>query len=396
VKWTEDGRTRFRHGLPTSADAEDLRARIAAEIAAGRPGEAGTEERLSLIGADWITRRAGTHPRSIRDDRSRWNRHVEPFFGAMRPDDVDAASIRRFVEVKLAEKLAPGTVKLCTALLSTFFSDLVERKLARANPVKGLPRATRRLVRPKLDPRKTPFVERLEDVRRIYQAMPASIRMAYALGALAGLRIGEIIGLHWEDVDLAGRRLQLQRQVQHGRATGLKDDEGRTVPIQDALLVLLREHKLATGGAGQLFVPQHPTRGGRPELDRPATFIRPHTLNRQLATALKDCEIKVQLTWYHATRHTFASHWVLAGGSMDKLATILGHSSSEVTRRYAHLRPDLFPEADYQVIQVDMKAKGGKMVKLGRGPKAPAGTRSSKRSSKPAMEPGDKGSKYAK
>jgi site-specific recombinase XerD len=52
------------------------------------------------------------------------------------------------------------------------------------------------------------------------------------------------------------------------------------------------------------------------------------------------------LTWYEATRHTFASQWVLHDGSMEKLAAILGHSSTEVTKRYAHLRTDLFADRD--------------------------------------------------
>jgi hypothetical protein len=38
-----------------------------------------------------------------------------------------------------------------------------------------------------------------------------------------------------------------------------------------------------------------------------------------------------RLTWYLATRHSFASQWVAAGGSMEKLAEILGRSSAKET-----------------------------------------------------------------
>jgi site-specific recombinase XerD len=47
------------------------------------------------------------------------------------------------------------------------------------------------------------------------------------------------------------------------------------------------------------------------------------------------------LTWYQATRHTFASQFVLAGGSIEKLSKLMGHSSVTTTERYAHLRADL-------------------------------------------------------
>lgn len=44
-----------------------------------------------------------------------------------------------------------------------------------------------------------------------------------------------------------------------------------------------------------------------------------------------------QLT--HILRHTFASHFMMAGGDILTLQRILGHSSIQVTMRYAHLSP---------------------------------------------------------
>ena len=49
------------------------------------------------------------------------------------------------------------------------------------------------------------------------------------------------------------------------------------------------------------------------------------------------------MRWYEATRHSFASRYVQAGGSLMKLAAILGHSATEVTLRYAHLQPATSP-----------------------------------------------------
>jgi hypothetical protein len=54
----------------------------------------------------------------------------------------------------------------------------------------------------------------------------------------------------------------------------------------------------------------------------------------------------------------------MAGGSIEKLAAVLGHSSAEVTRRYAHLRPDLFPERDYGLLSVDLRRGTGEVAAL--------------------------------
>ena len=55
--------------------------------------------------------------------------------------------------------------------------------------------------------------------------------------------------------------------------------------------------------------------------------------------ALKEAELPVALTTYQRGRHTFGAQWVINGGSLHKLAAVLGHGSTEVTMRYGHLVP---------------------------------------------------------
>ncbi len=71
---------------------------------------------------------------------------------------------------------------------------------------------------------------------------------------------------------------------------------------------------------GPLVQATCPTRSGK--AGRPPSFMRSSAL-----------------TGYQATRHTFASQWVLAGGSIEKLKEIMGHISVIVTEQYAHLHP---------------------------------------------------------
>jgi integrase len=135
------------------------------------------------------------------------------------------------------------------------------------------------------------------------------------------------------------------------------------VPIQDALLPVLRAYKLKTGGSGLLFPPEQAgRRAGRN--GTPAQFMRPQSLHKALRVALASCGLPPALTWYQSTRHTFASHWVMADGSIEKLATVLGHSSTEVTRRYAHLRPEHFRDADRQILGIDLRKDAAEVVPL--------------------------------
>jgi integrase len=364
IKYTVNGTYQYASGFPDRESAELLLKKILFDMSRGRAGIAPDPKSIPTLGAlavDWLERRAKTH-RSQRDDFSRWKHHLGPFFGHRRPAELTAAEIRRFAEAKLLGGLSSTTVGHCIRLLSTFYSDLVERQLAQTNPVKALPRATRRLYRNAHDPRTTPFLERTEDIRRVFLALPQRYGVAFALGALGGLRPGEVLGLDWRDVDLAAGRMLVHQQVHRGELGPVKDDDSRVVPILPPLAPVLSEWRLATGGIGLLFAPAIAKRGGRP--GSPPRFVRDHTLRSQLQKALKACGLPETMTVYETTRHTFAAQWVLGGGSIQSLREILGHASVTTTERYAHLRQDLFRESDLRAVSVDLSRPGGRVVQL--------------------------------
>lgn len=364
ITWRERGRRRSKSFL-TEDLARRVLAKITVDIAAGKcglPNDPRNAPTLEELARPWFEARKRTH-RACGDDLSRWRTNLSPYFGKMRPGEVDGAAIRGFVEKTLAKGLAANTVGNCVRLLSALFTYLVETKHVAVNPVSVLPRSTRRLFRSTHDPKATPFLERPDDVRRVFLALPEPINIAFAVGALAGLRTGEVLALAWPDIDLAGRRIRIWRQVQDGQLTPLKDEEPRVILLQNALAPILAEYKLATGGEGYLFTPTFPTRGGRPDLGTPPGFIRPHTLLRHLRIALKKCGLPC-MTWYECTRHTFASLFVLGGGSLEVLRDLMGHSSVTTTERYSHLKPDLFAEKNYTAIEVDLSKPAGDVVAL--------------------------------
>jgi len=116
-----------------------------------------------------------------------------------------------------------------------------------------------------------------------------------------------------------------RRRVRGGFAT--RDDAER---VLDRIL-----GDLAQGRTG---LPADPRRGPR------------------LGDLAPDFLARLGLGWYEATRHTFASQWVMAGGSIEKLKEILGHYSVVMTERYAHLKPELFTPKDMAVIDLDLAA----------------------------------------
>ena len=80
--------------------------------------------------------------------------------------------------------------------------------------------------------------------------------------------------------------------------------------------------KMLTGGKDRVI----------PALRSDGEKIDKHTPGIYLRETLDDLGLtRPGLRWYQATRHTFASHWVLSGGSIEKLKKILGHYSVVMT-----------------------------------------------------------------
>src|SRR5947209_302132 len=242
IKWRENGKQFMKGGFTSRELAEQALAVNLSGQQRKRAGLGVDMRKVPTLGelADtWIEQRLndGLH-RSARDDKNRWNAYWKEQVGHLKPDQVDTATLTRIVKVLLAKnKLAPATVMNAVRLLSTFYSDLIEEGYAEINPVRMLPKKTRKLFRPaSVD---EPFVEKLEDVTRLIgtlQKDEEQIAVAYAIGALCGLRTGEIIGLDWSDIDLERELIHVRRQVRHGKVGPLKDGDEREGGIQGDLL----------------------------------------------------------------------------------------------------------------------------------------------------------------
>jgi integrase len=257
--------------------------------------------------------------------------------------------LKTIIEEIRGKGLAPNTAMNAMRTLSTFYTDLIEEGRAVMNPVRLLPRKTRKKYLKRLA-KDEPFMEELMQVATIIQHLSGvrrDVATAYAIGALAGLRTGEVIGLEWDDVDLARMVIHVRRQVRHGKVGPLKDGDEREVGVQASLLPLLKIYKAYTGGKGRVFPPTAAGRGGTKKT--PSRYLAGRTLDKHLGEALAHLKLK-DLTWYQATRHTFASHYMMAGGNISKLQSELGHSDVQTTQRYAKLAPNFRTDADRQLL----------------------------------------------
>jgi len=129
-----------------------------------------------------------------------------------------------------------------------------------------------------------------------------------------GARRKEQFSIEWEDVSLSRKTVTLRHT---------KNGKPRTVPLNAVALAAFEQLKPAEAhGPVFLNTEGNPMRSARDWFE-PAVE----------AAKMKD------FTW-HCNRHTFASRLVMAGVDIRTVAHLMGHSTIQMTMRYAHLAPE--------------------------------------------------------
>lgn len=142
----------------------------------------------------------------------------------------------------------------------------------------------------------------------------------------SGLRIGELIALQWNDIDLTKGILTISKSCHDGK-DGLIIDEPKTVasrrviPLPKQLLPFLKSIKKKSDS------PFVVSANGKP--------VSVRSYQRSFELLLK--KLKIPHKGFHSLRHTFATRAIEYGMDVKTLSEILGHKNPTVTlNRYAH------------------------------------------------------------
>lgn len=140
-----------------------------------------------------------------------------------------------------------------------------------------------------------------------------------------GLRLGEICNLRWKHIDLESQRLTVANTADKATKSGRE----RSVPLTGRALAVIKDLQEASQCRPDHVV--FSTGENRP--------LDPGYVSKQFRRYRKQAELDSTVC-FHSLRHTCASWLVMRGVSLYVVKEILGHSSIEVTQRYAHLAPD--------------------------------------------------------
>lgn len=147
-----------------------------------------------------------------------------------------------------------------------------------------------------------------------------------------GLRLGELLRLHWADVDLISGFVTVRDENRR--------KPGGSVPLNADAAGIFRLRAANRKQSGLVF-PSVGGEGARIDVSHQFRAVADE-LGLNAGIAPEDRQRRVV---FHTLRHTFASWLALNGTDIYRIKTLMRHKTIEMTLRYAHLIPDATIEA---------------------------------------------------
>lgn len=254
-------------------------------------------------------------------------KHLVPFFGQMRLDEINTVDVQRFYNQHAHQ--SRSTVNKQALILHGIFESAIEDGVCIIDPTrsKRLTYSNKKVVREAL------AIEDAQDIIRNLNKLELKDRLLVALLLFTGIRRGEALGLQWADIDFGRKLINIRRSVRFAGNKGYigptKSKAGvRLIPLEpqleEILAAVIPTGKYVLGG-GEFPITETTYKRCWERICR--------TIDMHGATA-------------HVLRHTYIT---MAAAHLDikTLQTIAGHSDISTTmNRYAHGREDKIIQAN--------------------------------------------------
>jgi integrase len=276
---------------------------------------------------EWLERQT-VRDRTLEIYRWALNKHLIPYFGRRRLDQITAEDIAAFIAHMKRKQLKGWTITSALRPLSIILGQAARKGRIAVNPMTQLERGER----PSHHDQRPKRILSLDEMRALVEAADSELhKCLLELLLTSGLRIGEALGLTLADLDPAANLIRVEYQLaRDGTRTPLKTAESqRTVDIPPQLmrrlLALITDRGDRFNSHAYVFATRNDT-GLERKVARGA-------LNR----AVKNAGIAAPKPTLHDLRHSHASMLIALGYTLVDVQRRLGHRKPDTTLRvYAH------------------------------------------------------------
>jgi len=281
-------------------------------------------------------------PATLQQYRSTLRVHLIPAFGHIQLDQLKREQVQALCAAKLDSGLAPRSVHIIYSVLSCALSAAVENGILARNVCKNV-------VLPKVLRKKHDVLDKSQAQRLVEAARGRRLWFLLLMALTTGARVGELLALHWEDIDLESTRVNIHRTV--SRIIGIgqlerlqpKSLSGRRRVIlaqavvdgieeQKAYIAVLRERADDKWKDLNLVFP-----------NKNGSYLKIDQVEQELKAILAAAGLTERT--FHKLRHSAATILFAAGVNPKVVQEMLGHSDISMTLGlYGDVLPDMQQE----------------------------------------------------
>ena len=191
-----------------------------------------------------------------------------------------------------------------------------------------------------------PVVLTVEQFRQVLEHIPEPYRTMCIVAACLGLRISEVLGLQWRDLDGETRQVQIRRSWVYGRVGEPKTENSKKpIPVDPALDKIVREHRRRLPARLQLSEWVFPSK---------RTGMPPHPWSAQRRWLLRAGEkVGVGRIGWHTFRHTYSTLLNEYGADVKVQQELLRHADIRTTMNiYTRAVPERLRKANRKVVRL--------------------------------------------
>lgn len=267
--------------------------------------------------------------------------HISPVLGGTPINQLDTTQIQRFINSRIDRGMSPKSIRSMFNNLNASLNKAVQLKILSHNPCVGV-------VLPKLKRYKSEVydAEQINRLLDIASKESVSIYVVAILGALLGLRRGEMTGLLWKNVNFDQKTITIsENRVQTSKGDQKKDPKSeagkRTISVGDKALDALREVKSIYDEAckSPWF-----NDSGYVLFKADGNPYRPDCITQLWGRFAQ--RIDLPYIRLHDLRHSNATLMIAKGVSAKVVQHRLGHADVSTTlQRYVHVLPTMDEDA---------------------------------------------------
>lgn len=270
--------------------------------------------------------------------------HLIPELGHLKLSKLQPQHIDQMLKRELDAGLSPRSTAYLRVVLRAALNRARKRDLVARNAAElaDAPRMERYKVKPL-----TPEQARL----LLDTAKGHRLEALYTVALACGFRRGEILGLHWRDVDFEHSRMSVSQALQRQKGRGLvltetkTDRSRRTIELPPPLVTALRAHRVRQLEERMAAGPEWHDHGFV-FASTVGTGLEPRNLTRAFKALLKRAAPALPDIRFHDLRHSAATLLLVQGVELRVVQEVLGHSSISLTANtYAHVMPVLIQDA---------------------------------------------------